>query len=87
MLNIYHFVGPAPQLWHPGDYFVSLGTPWGPWEQQEGHVGVRKQIFSGLGMILGPHIDSFLGSDALDSMFLFRLVPRSLFAVTFEWIS
>ena len=35
------FDRPGASIFHPGDHFVSLGTPWGPWEQQEGHVGTE----------------------------------------------
>ena len=31
--------------------------------------GLRSQIFNDLGMIWGHHIDSFMGADALNSMF------------------
>ena len=63
-------------------HFTTLGTilsawghPGGPWEQQEGHVGVRSKILSDFGLILGPHFESFLGLDVLDSMFVFGLFP------------
>ena len=69
------FGGLLPPFYHPGDHFVSLGTPWGPWEQQEGHVGVRSKIFNDFGLILGPHLESFLSSDELNSVFFWSLFP------------
>jgi hypothetical protein len=51
------------------------GHPGGPWEQQEGHVGVRSKIFSDFGLILGPHFESFLSSDGLNSVFFWSLFP------------
>ena len=51
------------------------GHPRGPWEQQEGHVGVRNKIFIDFGLIFGPHFDSFLGFDGLNSMFVLGLFP------------
>ena len=63
-------------------HFTTLGTilsawghPGGPWEQQEGHVGVRSKIFSDFGLILGPHFESFLSSDGLNSVFFWSLFP------------
>ena len=37
--------------------------PGRPWEQQEGHVGIQGRIFSDFGMILGPHFESFSGTE------------------------
>ena len=63
-------------------HFTTLGTilsawghPGGPWEQQEGHVGVRSKIFSDFGLILGSHFESFLNSDGLNSVFFWSLFP------------
>ena len=63
-------------------HFTTLGTilsawghPGGPWEQQEGHVGVRSKIFSDFCLILGPHFESFLSSDGLNSVFFWSLFP------------
>ena len=63
-------------------HFTTLGTilsawghPGGPWEQQEGHVGVRSKIFSDFGLILKPHFESFLSSDELNSVFFWSLFP------------
>ena len=50
---------------------------------EEGHAGVRKQTFSDLGVVLGLHFKSWLGSDALNSVFMLGLVSRSLFASVF----
>ena len=57
---------------------LSFGHPGGPWEQQEGHVGVRSKIFNDFGLILGPHFESFLSSDGLNSVFF-----GACFQVTF----
>ena len=63
-------------------HFLTLGTilsawghPGGPWEQQEGHVGVRSKIFRDFGLILGPYFESFLSSDGLNSVFFWSLFP------------
>ena len=63
-------------------HFTTLGTilsawghPGGPWEQQEGHVRVRRKIFSDFGLILGPHFESFLSSAELNSVFFWSLFP------------
>ena len=63
-------------------HFTTLGTilsawghPGGPWEQQEGHMGVRSKIFSDFGLILGRHFESFLSSDGLNSVFFWSLFP------------
>ena len=59
-------------------HFITLGTilsAWGPWEQQEGHVGVRSKIFSDFDSILGSHFESFLNSDGLNSVFFWSLFP------------
>ena len=37
--------------------------------------GVRNEIFSDFGLILGPHFESFLGLDGLNSMFVLGLFP------------
>ena len=38
-------------VWDTGEHCWHIG---GPWEQQEGHVGARNQIFIDFGAILGP---------------------------------
>ena len=58
-----------------GTILSAWGHPGGPWEQQEGHVGVRSKIFSDFGLILGPHFESFLSSDGLNSVFFWSLFP------------
>ena len=68
-----------------GTILSAWGHPGGPWGQQEGHVGVRSKIFRDFGLILGPHFESFLSSDELNSVFLLELVSRSLFASIFGW--
>ena len=61
----------------PGVPFCQPGTPWGAM----GAAGrVRNQFFKHLGVTLGPYFESFLGSDGLNSMFLFGLVSWSLSA-------
>ena len=60
----------------PLGQFGTLEHPLGPWEEQEGHVGVHNQIFNDFGMIQGPHFQSSLGSDFVLLGFDFR----SLFA-------
>ena len=55
---------------------AAWGHPGGPSEQQGGHC-------CDLGMILGPHFESVLVSDVLNSIFCFRLVPMPLFALIF----
>ena len=78
---------------------TTLGTilsawdhPGGPWEQQEGHVGVRSKIFSDFGLISGTHFESFLSSDGLNSVFFWSLFPghflhRFLVAMNDSWSS
>jgi hypothetical protein len=58
-----------------GTILSAWGHPGGPWEQQEGHVGVRSKIFSDFGLIVGFHFESFLGSDELNSLFFGSLFP------------
>ena len=58
-----------------GTILSAWGHPGGPWEQQEGHVGVRSKIFSDFGLILGLHFESFLSSDGLNSVFFWSLFP------------
>ena len=78
-----YFGCPKPIIWQAWClHFTTLGTilsawghPGGPWEQQEGHVGVRSKIFSDFGLILGPHFESFLSSDGLNSVFFWSLFP------------
>ena len=36
-------------------------------------MGVRSKIFNDFGMILGPHFESFLSSDGLNSVFFWSL--------------
>ena len=67
-------------------HFTTLGTilsawghPGGPWEQQEGHVGVRSKTFSDFGLILGSHFESLLSSDELISVFFWSLFPGHFF--------
>ena len=69
------FGGLLPPFYHPGTILSAWGHPGGPWEQQEGHVGVRSKIFSDFGLILGPHFESFLSSDGLNSVFFWSLFP------------
>ena len=75
MSKTYHLVGLLPPFSSLETILSAWGHPWGPWEQQEGHVGVRNEIFSDLGLILGPHFESFLGLDGLNSMFVLGLFP------------
>ena len=63
-------------------HFTTLGTilsawghPGGPWEQQEGHVGVRNKILIDFGLIFGGHFEKLLGFDGLNSMFVLGLFP------------
>ena len=65
-----------------GTILSAWGHPGGPWEQQEGHVGVRSKIFSDLGLILGPHFESFLSSDGLNSVF-FEACFQATFCIDF----
>ena len=58
-----------------GTILSAWGHPGGPWEQQEGHVGVRSKIFRDFALILGPHFESFLSSDELNSVFFWSLFP------------
>ena len=62
------FGGLLPPLCHPGDHFVSLGTPWGTMGAAGRTRGVRSKIFSDFGLILGSHFDSFSNSDGLNSV-------------------
>ena len=58
MFKTYDLAGLVPPLWHPGTIRSgSLGTPWGTWEQQEGHVRVRN-IFSDFRRIWGLQVVS-----------------------------
>ena len=38
-------------------------------------MGVRSNIFSDFALILGPHFESFLSSDGLNSVFFWSLFP------------
>ena len=85
---------PKPIIWRPvaGTILSAWGHPGGPWEQQQGHVGVRSKIFSDFGLILGPHFESFLSSDGLNSVFFWRLFPghflhRFLGGIICSWSS
>ena len=71
----YHLAGLLPPFYHPGSILTAWGHPSGPWEQQEGHVGVRNEILSDLRLIFGPHFESLLGLDGLNSMFVLGLFP------------
>ena len=71
----YYLVCLLAPFYHPGTILSAWGHPGGPWEQQEGHVGVRSKIFSDFGLILGPHFESFLSSDGLNSVFFWSLFP------------
>ena len=68
-----------------GVILSACGRPGRPWEQQERHVGFRRQIFSDFGMILGAHFERLLGLDGSNSVFLLGLVSKSFFASIFEW--
>ena len=65
------FWRPRPIIWQArclhfgtlGDHFGTLGHRGGPWEQQEGHVGVWNLIFVDFSMILGPHFKSYFGTE------------------------
>ena len=65
-----HFWRPKPITWQAwclnfgtlGDHFGTLGHRGGPWEQQEGHVGVWNRVFIDFGTILGPHFEKKLGT-------------------------
>ena len=46
------FGGLLPPFYHPGDHFVR-GHPGGPWEQQEGHVGVRSKMTESTPRVIG----------------------------------
>ena len=60
-------------FYNPGTILSAWGHPRGPWEQQEGHVGVRNKIFNDFGLIFGPHLENLLGFDGLNSMFVLGL--------------
>jgi len=61
-----------------GAILASWGHPGRPWEQQEGHVGIQGRIFSDFGMILGPHFESFSGTEGKKSGVVFEFVSMSL---------
>ena len=66
--------GLAPPFWHHWDHFGTsggIGAPVRHWEQQEGHVVIRNWSFSGFGMILGPHFESFSGTEGQTFPFVF----------------
>ena len=68
-----------------GTIWAPCGHPGGPFEQQEGHVEVRNQIFSDLGMISRLHIVSFFGFRWVKFFFVcFGLVSRLPFASIFD---
>ena len=65
----------VPPIWYPGDHFGTSGAPWGtffappdhpggPWEQQDGHDGVRNGIFIDFELIWGPYFEIFLDTEA-----------------------
>ena len=57
-----------------GAILAARGHLGGPWEQQEGQVGVQNQVFMIFEMILGLHFEVLLGSDGLSSICFFGLV-------------
>ena len=58
-----------------GITLVPRRHPGRPGEKQEGHVGVRNEIFTDFGLICGSHFESFLGLDGLNSMFVLEWFP------------
>ena len=65
----YCLTGLVPPFSYPEDHFASLGTPE---RTMEGHMGAQNQIFSDFcwfWLILGPHFESFLSSDGINSLF------------------
>ena len=57
------FGRPGASILAPWIHFGTLGHHGGPWEQQEGHVGVWNRIFIDFGTIWGAHFDSFLSTE------------------------
>ena len=47
------FGRPGASIFHPGSRCVSLGRPGGPWEQQERHVGLRRQMTESTPRVIG----------------------------------
>ncbi len=90
--GFWHCWCPKPIVWQAwwfhfgslGVHFGTLGHHGGPWEQQEGHVGVWNRIFIDFGTISGTHFESFLEPRAKIRFSFFVLVSRSLFASIFE---
>ena len=60
-----------PPFSHPGTILSAWGHPGGPWEQQEGHVGVRSNIET----FSGHHFESFLSSNDQILCFCWSLCP------------
>ena len=71
----YYLVCLLAPFYDPGTILSAWGHPRGPWERQEGHVGVRNKILIDFGLIFRPHFESFLGFDGLNSMFVLGLFP------------
>ena len=87
MSKTYHLEACCLHFTTLGTILSAWGHPGGPWEQQEGHVGVRSKIFSDLGLILGSHFESFLSSDELNSVFFWSLFPGHFLDRFFNGIS
>ena len=74
------FLCPGAPFWHLAREF-----PGGPWEQQDGRVGVHNPNFNSFGAIWGPYSETFLGTESFKSMFFVELVSRTLFVIPDTW--
>ena len=61
----------APRGCHLGGLGASILAPWQtilaprePWELQDGHEGLGNRTLIGFGLVLGPYLDSFTGTEA-----------------------
>ena len=87
----YDFRYPKAIIWQTWCFYLTIlgavvsawGRSGGPWEQQERHVGLRAQIVSDFGAILGPHFESFFGPYRLNSVF-FGACSQDTFSTVFE---
>ena len=66
-----------------GTIFAPRGHLGGPWEKQEGHEGIRNQVFIDLESISGPYFDSLLGIEAWNFDFVSGVFPGHFFATIF----
>ena len=73
-VQVLSFGTPGALIFDLGNHFVSSGASWGTMVPQEGHAGVRNQIFIGFETISGSHVANCLGSNGLNSIGCFSVL-------------